>query len=203
MDDLVKTFITFLVMAHLFGTVPVFLAETHGMTPPERASVNRRAAFAGTLTLVLSAVLGEPLLGFFGVTTDSLRAAGGLIILLGALNMVRGGGHGKTPEEERSDPAIIPLAIPMFAGPGFIGAVIIAADDATGFLPTLLIVLMVAIVGFLWWTVMSSATWIGRKLGEGGLDVVTRISGLLLAALATEMIAEGAKKLLGMHGSGT
>ncbi|RYG48680.1 NAAT family transporter [bacterium] len=197
-EDLIKTFVTFVVMAHVFGTIPVFLAETAGMDPAKRASVNRRAAVFGTATLIVSCVLGEAMLSFFGVTTDSLRAAGGLIILLGALQMVKGGGHGKTPEEDRSDPAVIPLAIPMFAGPGFIGAVIIASQNTDGILATLILIGMILVVGLLWWIAMSSATWIGRKLGEGGLDVVTRISGLLLAALAAEMIAEGSRKLFGI-----
>ncbi|RYG39348.1 NAAT family transporter [bacterium] len=197
-QELIKTFVTFLVMAHVFGTIPVFLAETAGMDPARRASVNRRAATFGCATLILSAILGEAMLEFFGVTTDSLRAAGGLIILLGALQMVKGGSHGKSPEDERSDPAVIPLAIPMFAGPGFIGAVVIASQGADGLMATLAIMAMILVVGFLWWLGMSSATWIGRKLGEGGLDVVTRISGLLLAALSVEMIAEGSRKLLGI-----
>lgn len=198
-DQMIKTFVTFWVMGNLFGNVPVFLALTQGMDVAQRSSVRNRAALAAAITLVISAVVGEPLLAFFGVTTDSLRVAGGLIILLSALGMVRGSGLHKADGEVPSDPAVIPLAIPMFAGPGFIGAVIIAAQDTPGVGPSLVLILMLLVICGLWWLVMSSAGWLGKKLGTSGLDVVTRISGLLLAALAMEMIAAGAQKLLGIH----
>jgi multiple antibiotic resistance protein len=154
------------------------------------------------VTLTIVAWAGPGLLAFFGVTVDSLRAAGGLIVLLIGLHMLFNKSEHKHSSKEledaqdRSSIAVVPLTIPIVAGPGTMTAVLVAAQQQ----PTVLtkIEISLVIVGFsvLVGLLFSFASPIANRIGESGMGVVTRIMGMILAAIAMGMLAEGLTALL-------
>jgi len=159
-----------------------------------------RGVLIATGILLFFAVFGEAMLRLFGVSLPSLRIAGGILLLLISIDMVfarHSGGTGTTPEEEneaqgRADISVFPLATPLIAGPGAISAVILLTTGTSGFnLEWVVVVLaLLAILG-LCYVVMLVAIPIQRLLGITGLAVVSRVVGVLLAALAVQFLLDG------------
>jgi multiple antibiotic resistance protein len=194
-------FFSLVVIIDPFLAAPMFLAYTRGYSPPER----RRAATVTSLTvlgaLTLAALSGETLLEIFGTSLGSFRVAGGIVLFLMALVMLRvhadstGFLNGSGTDGNRASAAVVPLAIPLLAGPGAISTVIIGMSRSSGLTHSLLIVAAIAGAGLVLWLVLRAAERIGRVLRPIGLDVLNRLFGLLLAAIATEMVAGGLKYL--------
>lgn len=191
-----------------FFAVAVFLT-----LPAHRsAEKSRRLAAAIALTvlgvLLAFALVGEALLNVMGASLASLRVGGGLVLLLMALAMLNAqpGGMRQTGQEANelesgSLRGIVPLAIPMLAGPGAISTVVIAVQQG-GFAHRALIALLTALVCLVLWAMLRFALPIGRRLGTTGLNVFERLLGLLLTAIAIETMAVGLKQLFpGLAGS--
>ena len=180
--------------------VLVFAALTERMTTRDRRVMALRGALIATGILVFFAVFGEPLLRLFGITIPALRIAGGVLLLLISIDMVfarHSGGTGTTPEEEgeartRHDISVFPLATPLIAGPGAISAVILLATAEGAFTANWLLVVaaMLAIL-LVTYLAMLIAIPIQRILGLTGLAVVSRVVGVLLAALAIQFLIDG------------
>ncbi|MDC9822583.1 MarC family protein [Devosia sp. ZB163] len=178
----------------------VFAALTTKNTRAERQTMALRGVLIATGILLFFAVFGEAMLRLFGVSLPSLRIAGGILLLLISIDMVfarHSGGTGTTPEEEneaqgRADISVFPLATPLIAGPGAISAVILLTTGTSGFnLEWVVVVLaLLAILG-LCYVVMLVAIPIQRLLGITGLAVVSRVVGVLLAALAVQFLLDG------------
>ena len=200
---------TFLVaLATLFATVGVadiafiFAALTKDNTQAERFAIATRGVLIATGILLVFGVLGNAILGVFGITIPALRTAGGILLLLIAIDMVfarHSGATGTTTEEEvesrqRDDISVFPLAMPLLAGPGAISAMVLLATSATnpvdyGLVFVALIVIMVAA-----WITLLLAIPIQRLLGITGLAVVSRMVGILLAALAVQFLFDGVRQ---------
>ncbi len=181
------------------GVIPLFLLATQGFTNAQR----NRAAWIASLTvwLVLSifTFAGEHILSFFNIRIEAFSVAGGLLLLLLAMSMLRA--HvsplKQTPDEameaeEKEAVGVVPLGIPLLAGPGALTHVILAAGAAPGELAhqaTLLI--PVTLVAFSVWISFRAAPAIARRLGKTGIHVVTRLMGLIIAAISIEMLARG------------
>ncbi|MEW6746979.1 MAG: MarC family protein [Planctomycetota bacterium] len=198
-----KTVIGILVIVNPIGTIPFFLGLTEGQAASTRRAVARLASFAATIVLVGSAFLGEPVLSFFGVTIPAFRVAGGLLLLTIAMGMLQAQRPRTktTPGEEveaaaRENVALVPLAIPLLAGPGAISTMILLASHATGFADRAFLVGACALVGGVSFVILCLAGTIGRVLGRTGINVVTRLFGILLAALGVEFIAGGLVTLM-------
>jgi multiple antibiotic resistance protein len=155
---------------------------------------------AVTVFLVLgaSALFGEGILDFFSISIPSFQVGGGILILLIAINMLHAKqSHSKqTPEEaktmeERDVIAIVPLSIPLLAGPGAISSMIIAAQDSANLGEQLSLLLPISVVAVLIWLTLQLSGYIAGKLGTIGINIVTRLMGLILAAMAVEFIAHG------------
>jgi multiple antibiotic resistance protein len=182
--------------------VLVFAALTERMTTGERRVMALRGALIATGILLFFAVFGEPLLRLFGITIPALRIAGGVLLLLISIDMVfarHSGGTGTTPEEEdeartRPDISVFPLATPLIAGPGAISAVILLSTAEGAFTGgwVLVVAAMLAIM-LVCYLAMLVAIPIQRLLGITGLAVVSRVVGVLLAALAIQFLIDGVK----------
>jgi multiple antibiotic resistance protein len=180
----------------------VYAALTQKNTQAERRAMALRGTIIAAVILLFFAVFGEVLLRLFGITLPALRIAGGILLLLISIDMVfarHSGGTGTTPEEEneaqsRADISVFPLATPLLAGPGAISAVILLTTGSGGFnLEWVAVVLALLAILLLCYVVMLVAIPIQRLLGITGLAVVSRVVGVLLAALAVQFLLDGLK----------
>lgn len=185
------------------GTAPIFVAMTEGLDVKERARVARTAAFASTCTLLGAALAGRELLAFFGISVDSFRVAGGLIVLLMALAMLRAEPTRlRATHEERAEgvakpnPGVFPLAIPLLAGPGAISTMLLWSGAASTWAARGLLAAITLCAGMVIYVVLLAAVPVSRTLGLTGMNVLTRVMGLVLAAIAVEMMAAGLRALL-------
>ena len=201
-------FSAFLVaFATLFATVGVadiafiFAALTKDNTPAQRRTFATRGTVIALLILLFFAFLGNVILDVFGITIPALRTAGGVLLLLIAIDMVfarHSGGTGTTDEEESEarhaqDISVFPLAMPLLAGPGAISAVILLTTGADSDAEFWLVIAAIVVILFLAWLTLLVAIPIQRLLGLTGLSVVSRVVGILLAALAVQFVFDGVK----------
>jgi multiple antibiotic resistance protein len=199
-DYFLNALVTLFVTIDPIGLAPVFMALTTGMAVARRREIAIRAAVTATIILIAFALVGEPLLGFLGISQPAFRIAGGLLLFVIAFEMVferrddrksaaaeRAGEHDASPH----DLAIFPLAIPLTSGPGAISAVILlsARAESTVALVCLLVIVVLMVAACL--AVFLLAPQIERLLGATGRVVVSRLLGVLLAALSVQFVADG------------
>jgi len=184
-----------------FLAVPIFLALTAARAAEERARLVRVIVITVFLVLAAAALFGERILIFIGASLPAFRVGGGLVLLLMALAMLnaQAGGLRQSQAEaqelqSRELSGVVPLAVPLLAGPGAISTTIIAAQ-AGGAAHVAAIVGCVLVVCAATWIVLALAHPIGARMGTTGLNIATRLLGLLLAALAIQTMAEGLKQL--------
>ena len=204
-DFFLSAFVTLLVTVDPVGLAPIFLSLTQGMTSRQRRSVAVRAAAISLLVLCFFSLAGERLLHWLGVDLPAFRIAGGLLLFWTAFEMVfarrterkRGSAEGAVTLDHIRDIAAFPLAIPLMAGPGAITAVILLSSRVDGSLwaTAALLALVSAVMGACL-IVFIAAGPIARLLGVTGSSVLTRLLGVLLAALAVQFVADGIKGLL-------
>jgi len=195
--------LTFLVIIDPIGNVPIFMGVTQGRTDAERRVIAIRANSVAAVTLVIFGVAGNYILEFLGITLAALRIAGGILLLLLAIDMVlaRQSGLRSTTEpedreaEHKDDVAVFPLAIPLIAGPGAMTSVLILVGQAGHDILGIVVVIGV-MLGVLLITLLSffSASWLMARLGVTGVNVVGRVLGIVLAALAIQNIVDGLAK---------
>ena len=196
-----RFFVTLAAVLDPFLAVPIFLAVTGSWGAAERKALIRSVVIAVFAVLGVAALVGEGLLTFIGASLPAFRVGGGLVLLLMALAMLnaQAGAVRQTRDEaiemERApQPGVVPLAVPLLAGPGAISTTILASQ-AGGVLHLGAILACIALVCALTWVVLALAEPIGARLGTTGLNIATRLLGLLLAALAIQTMAEGLKGL--------
>ena len=195
---LFKIGIALFAIVNPIGSVPIFISATDGWNRKEKSRTANVVAMTVFLVLLTSALFGDGILGFFSITIPSFQVGGGILILLIAINMLHAKqSHSKqTPEEaktleERDVIAIVPLSIPLLAGPGAIGSMIIAAQQSKTFVGHISLVIPIFVVATLIWVTLQLSGYIADKLGTIGINIVTRLMGLILAAMAVEFIAHG------------
>ena len=201
--ELVKAALALFAIVDPVGVIPIFLLATQGYTLAQNRAAARIAALTVLGVLTLFTFAGEPLLMFFGVRLAAFSVAGGLLLLLLALSMVqahvspqRQTRDEAAETEERDAVGVVPLGIPLLAGPGAITHVIVAASAAKGeALHQAALLIPVALVALSVWLAFRAAPVISRRLGKTGIHVVTRLMGLIIAAISVEMIAGGLGKL--------
>ncbi len=201
--DYAKSLIAVLVIVNPLGAIPVFLTLTANYPDQERKNVSKMTAFSVTLVLIISSLIGEKLLKLFGVTIDAFRVGGGILILMMAMGMMHAQPlrSKQTPEEheeasDRENIAVVPMAIPLLAGPGAISTMIIYAHQTNDWLDFFYLWLVSLSVGLTVFLTLLAANPISHYLGKTGVNIATRLMGLILAAVAVEFIAKGVKKLL-------
>lgn len=202
-SGLLSFFVGLVSIVNPLGVVPVFLSLTDEHPETARRAVARTTAGAVAVVLVVSVWAGDVVLRFFGIGVPAFRTGGGLLILVMALSMLhaRRSQVKQSPAEAqeasaRDDVAVVPLAIPLLAGPGAISLVVARASAAQGLVPRLGYSAAILLVAGLVWGALRLAVPLGRRLGVTGLNVATRIMGLLLAAIGVQMITAGLVELL-------
>lgn len=185
-----------------FGNVAIFLSVTADRDAGERRTIAMMTAAAVLVTLLVAAVLGQQILALFGISVGSFRIAGGLIILLLALSMLHAQPsavhHSAAEEQEgkgKDNPAIFPLAIPIIAGPGSMATVILYAQQAQGVLGWATIGLVIVLLCGVLLVALRAADRMAKFLGATGIKVLTRLMGMILAAIAIEMMVGGLSEL--------
>ncbi|BCX81756.1 multiple antibiotic resistance protein [Methylomarinovum caldicuralii] len=198
-----QAFIGFLAIVNPMGAVPVFLALTSDRSHEERRAIASTAAL--TVLLVLLAALwgGDVVLRFFGIGIPAFRVGGGLLIILMAIAMLHARqSHAAHTEDEAAEASereaigVVPLGIPLMAGPGTISLVIVIAHQVASIMDRLWLSLCVAAVAAIVWIALHLAEPIGSALGVTGLNIMVRIMGLLLAAIGVQILAEGGVALV-------
>lgn len=195
---LFKTGIALFAIVNVIGSVPVFVSTTDGWSQSQRAHTAGTIALTVFTVLTVSVFVGDRLLDFFGISIASFQVGGGILLLLIAISMMHAkqSGARQTQEEaeaaaEREAVAIVPLSIPLLAGPGAISSMIIAAEHSGGFWGHVSLLAPVAVVAFLVWRILLLSVPIANHLGTIGINIVTRLMGLILAAMAIEFMARG------------
>src|SRR3984885_6260242 len=178
--------------------IPTFLAVTAEDDLARRRHMAKRAAWTCFLVLSGFAMSGELVFKMFGITLPAFRIAGGLIMILIGLDMVQGR-RSQTKETasetqqamEKEDVGIIPLGVPMLAGPGSISTVIALMAQSSNWEHSILIIVAVALTAFLSYWTLAAADRLGRRMGDTGIHILTRFMGLLLMAIAVQFILSG------------
>ncbi len=203
-DSLFNAFVTLLVTIDPPGLAPLFLALTRGMNRSERSQVSIRASVIGFAVLALFAVAGAAILSAFGITLPAFRIAGGMLLFFIAFEMVFE--RRQDRKEKISDVAItrdhihniaaFPLAIPLIAGPGAISATVLLSGTFAGWGAQAALVGIIFVCLVLTWLVFVLAERIDRFLGQTGRSILTRLLGVILAALAVQFVADGIRALM-------
>ncbi|MEZ5879957.1 MAG: MarC family protein [Nitratireductor sp.] len=208
-DIILNAFVTLFVTIDPPGLAPIFLALTAGMNRTERYSVALRGVVIAFVVLVAFALFGIVVLDTMGITIHAFRVAGGLLLFYIAFEMVfekRQERHEKSSrtaitKDHIANIAAFPLAIPLIAGPGAISATILLATDlGHDWQPMLLLLGVIVLVLLLVLVAFVAAEFIDKYLGTTGRTILTRLLGVLLAALAVQFVADGALALFGSAG---
>ncbi|AGK47836.1 MULTISPECIES: YchE family NAAT transporter [Burkholderia] len=201
--DLLKSFISLLALINPLGAVPFFLSLTAQQAEAERRRTIRIAAVSVFCVIAVTTLLGQQIIDFFGISVGSLEVGGGIIMLLMAISMLNAqiGNTRSTPEERdeaesKNSVAVVPLAIPLLTGPGSISTAIVYAANARHWYDRLGLVAIGAALALICFFAMRLAEPIAHWIGRTGINIVTRLMGLMLSALAVEFIVDGLKALL-------
>ncbi|MBY6090007.1 MarC family protein [Pseudooceanicola sp. 502str34] len=190
---LITAFVTLFVIIDPIGLTPLFAALTQGQHPHERRAIALRACGIALLVLVVFAFLGEQVLGFVGISMPAFRISGGLLLFLTAFDMLfeRRAKRREDQADERPDPSVFPLATPLIAGPGAIATVILLAGQKPGVLGTVMVLGVTLAVLMVVFLLFMTTGLLERVLGRTGINVVTRLLGMLLAALSVQFVLDG------------
>ena len=189
---LIKTFVAVFVLADAVGNIPILLVLTKGMEANQRNKVINKAILVAIAVLLLFAFGGKFILSYLDVSFASLRVAGGLLLLLIALQMLRGDLETPVIDQER-DVAITPLALPLLAGPGTLTTVMLLMSESPS--PHLSVIVGIIAAMFVTWLLLRLANNIDKWIGAEGEVIITQLLGFLLAALAVEIGSAGIREL--------
>lgn len=201
--DVLKFFITLISIVNPLGAIPVFLGFVRNHKNINVKKLANHTATAVTVTILISLIGGQAVLNFFGISVASFTIGGGILLTTTAFSMISGQqSNSKINNDEirsldfEREIGIIPLAIPLLSGPGAISTSIIHAKNFSSSIHWIAGIIMVLVVGLLIKIILSYAEIIGEKLGQIGLNVMTRIMGLILLSMSIEMIAFGIKEIM-------
>lgn len=190
---ILTAFATLFVVIDPIGLTPMFVALTQGADAAHRRAVALRASLIGFFILLAFGLFGEAVLGFIGISMSAFGIAGGILLLLTALDMLfeRRTKRREDKVTEMPDPSVFPLATPLIAGPGAIASLILLMGEADGIGGMVTVLGVMGFVVFLVFVLFLLGTPLERLLGKTGINVVTRLLGMLLAALAVQFIING------------
>ncbi len=189
----ITAFATLFVIIDPIGLTPLFVALTQGMSDQARRAIALRACVLSVVILLLFAVFGEAVLGFVGISLPAFRIAGGILLFLTALEMLferRSKRREDQADEDRPDPSVFPLAIPLIAGPGAIASMILLTGDGDVIRLATISGVMLCVIAVVF-VLFLMAGKIERLLGKTGINVVSRLLGMMLAALSVQFVLDG------------
>ena len=202
--DIYKPLIALLAIVNPIGAVPFYIHFTQNLNSAQRKRTIRVAAFSAFMVIAVSAVAGLRIIEFFGISLASFQVGGGMLLLVSSLQMLNA-----KPAEARTDTvsegdtkldagdsiAVVPLTIPLLTGPATISTVVIYADKTRHWWEHAVLASYGIVIGLAVWAAFSLSGTIARVLGKTGINVMTRLMGLILAALAVEVMSDGLLKL--------
>jgi multiple antibiotic resistance protein len=202
--DIYKPLVALLAIVNPIGVIPFYIHFTEGFTRQQRQRTIRVAAFSAFVVIAVSAVAGLRIIEFFGISLASFQVGGGTLLLISALQMLNA-----QPAETRKEDvtegqdkvdagdsiAVVPLTIPLLTGPATISTMVIYADKTRHWWEVAFLVGYGVVIGVSVWLAFSAAGRIAKVLGKTGINVMTRLMGLILAALAVEVMSDGLIKL--------
>jgi multiple antibiotic resistance protein len=202
--ELLLIFTSIFFIVDPFAVIPTFLAMTVRDSPAQRRVLARRGAWTCAITLIAFALGGSMIFKIFGITIGAFKIAGGVLIGLNALDMVqaRRSQQRETPVEtaegiQKEDIGIMPLGVPMLAGPGAISTVMVLALGSKSTAATVAVYGSIVLTAALPFFVLSAASLVERRLGQTGMRILTRLMGLVLTAIAVQFILDGIKLSFG------
>ncbi|HPB73293.1 MAG TPA: MarC family protein [Phycicoccus sp.] len=188
----ISAFVTLVVIMDPPGAIPIFLALTRTLPARQKRAAARRASLVALVVIAGFAAGGRYLLAYLHISVAALQGAGGLLLLIVALQLLTG-----AESEQHADAgvnvALVPLGTPLLAGPGAIVATMLAVQDAQGGAQVLSVVLALVAVLLIVWVTFRYAAVLARLLRESGIVLLTRIAGLLLSAIAVQMVADSVR----------
>ncbi|MCT9870068.1 MarC family protein [Paenarthrobacter aurescens] len=187
---LASVIVTLFVIMDPPGTVPIFMSLTAQMAAKDRNRSAFQALLVATGVIVVFAIFGQSILNYMHISLAALQGAGGLLLVLIALQLLTGSTSGEENAGKYKNVAFVPLGTPLMAGPGAIVAVMVFVQQSTQLSEYLAVGLGIAVVLASLYLAMRFAGVVQRVLGENGVELVTRIAGLLLSAIAVQMIAD-------------
>ncbi|WFF39710.1 MarC family protein [Moraxella nasibovis] len=200
--ELIKIILAFVVLINPFSALGLFLNITKGYSTHDRKKVAQIACLTVLITISFFTLLGEALLKVLGISVGSFQVAGGILVFLIAINMMNGGGNPVKPNEDEVEvnsslvaSAVVPLAIPMMIGPGGISTVIIYSSQVKGVFQVGMILMAGLCISLFCYASLMAAGRISRFLGDTGLNILSRIMGMLLAAVAIEILVNGLRTI--------
>jgi multiple antibiotic resistance protein len=198
-SEYMKIFTALMAILNPWGVLPMFLTLTGKSTTDERKHIAWTICLSVATVLSLTALVGEIVLSLFGISVASFQVGGSILLLLMAIGMM----YGKRKEGENTEAiadmesiAVVPLSVPLLAGPGSISTVIIYANLSTSWVHKALIITCVLLASLVTWLILRAATRLGSFIGALGLNIASRLMGLLLASIAVEFFTRGIVKLL-------
>lgn len=190
-----KVFVALFAIANPLGTLPIYLALTKNRTDSQRKTITVIASIAYISICVVFMLVGKPLLDAFGISIDSFKIAGGLIVLFMGLGMLMESAEGgimneaAADEESVTSAAIVPLALPLMAGPGTISTVILMSSNSN--INKWVITAAIVALAIIFFFIYLTGPRIARMLGRAGMTVMTKLMGLVLAAMGVQFITSG------------
>ncbi len=199
-----KPLIALLAIVNPIGAIPFFISFTQSFTPEQRARTIRISAFSAFLVIAVSALAGLQIIEFFGISIASFQVGGGTLLLISSLQMLNAQPAETKPSDvaegnEKVDAgasiAVVPLTIPLLTGPATISTMVIYAERSRSVWQLGQLVLYGVVIGVAVYLAFKASGRIARLLGQTGINVMTRLMGLILAAMAVEIMADGLVKL--------
>jgi multiple antibiotic resistance protein len=199
-DELLRAIVGIFVIVDPIGSVGIFLSVTHGFSQTQKEKAARFAGITVSAVLVVAAFLGQATLDLFGIRLAAFSVAGGILFLILAVEMIKGESatqfqNSHRQSEQLTAAAIVPLGVPLMAGPGAISTVILASPAITNWIETSVLIVSILLLGLITWLCFSFAQRVGNLIGAIGIQLISRIMGLILAALAVEYVVRGAQVL--------
>jgi multiple antibiotic resistance protein len=202
--DLLKPLIALLAIVNPIGVVPFFIHFTQNLTSDQRKRTIRVSAFTAFIVIAVSAIAGLKIIEFFGISLASFQVGGGTLLLISAIQMLNAQpaegrkedvSEGESKVDAGASIAVVPLTIPLLTGPATISTMVIYADKTRHWWQIGVLVGYGVVVALATFLVFSASGRIARVLGQTGINIMTRLMGLILAALAVELLADGLTKL--------
>ncbi|MEO8211176.1 MAG: MarC family protein [bacterium] len=201
----IKIFIALAVLVNPIEGIPMFISGTRGLSREQKIAISKKTSGAVFIILIVALFFGRYLLELFGISIPSFSLAGGIIIFIIALQMVIGksdSGEKSLPDKpdiDYSDIAVVPLAIPLLAGPGAISSIIVYGSRSTGIIEDIILSGIVLLIAIFVFVSLNATTRMDKALSPTRVKIITKISGLLVAAIAIELIFSGVMNLIKTH----
>jgi multiple antibiotic resistance protein len=202
--DIYKPLVALLAIVNPIGVVPFFIHFTQNFSRAQRQRTIRVSAFSAFLVIAISALAGLKLIEFFGISLASFQVGGGTLLLISSIQMLNAQpaetrkedvSEGSSKADAGASIAVVPLTIPLLTGPATISTMVIYADKTRHWWELAVLVGYGVVVALVTFVVFTASGRIARALGTTGINIMTRLMGLILAALAVELLADGLQKL--------